>query len=166
LQKKKTTQQAGAIVQEELSEADVIIAVKEVPTDLLIPGKTYMFFSHTIKAQENNMSMLDDILRKVSFVLFVFFSFVCFLAFFFFFPLSSSFSPFFFSQKIRLIDYELITDQNNRRLVRFGKFAGYAGMIDTMHGLGDRLLALGHSTPFLVGFSDSPLSFSFSSFVG
>lgn len=26
----------------------------------------------------------------------------------------------------------------------------YAGMIDTMHALGDRLLGLGHSTPFLV----------------
>jgi hypothetical protein len=31
------------------------------------------------------------------------------------------------------------------RLVKFGKFAGYAGMIDMLHGLGDRLLARGFS---------------------
>lgn len=32
----------------------------------------------------------------------------------------------------------------------FGKWAGYAGTIDILHGLGLRLLALGHHTPFLV----------------
>lgn len=31
----------------------------------------------------------------------------------------------------------------------FGKWAGYAGFIDILHGLGLRLLALGHHTPFL-----------------
>lgn len=54
------------------------------------------------------------------------------------------------AQRIRLIDYECITDKDGKRLVRFGQFAGYAGMADTLHALGDRLLALGHSTPFLV----------------
>lgn len=51
---------------EDLSEADLILAVKEVPSNLLVPNKTYMFFSHTIKAQQHNMPMLDDILQKVN----------------------------------------------------------------------------------------------------
>eukprot|EP00824_Muranothrix_gubernata_P000055 TRINITY_DN1003_c0_g1_i1.p1 TRINITY_DN1003_c0_g1~~TRINITY_DN1003_c0_g1_i1.p1 ORF type:complete len:816 (-),score=188.08 TRINITY_DN1003_c0_g1_i1:154-2601(-) len=50
---------------------------------------------------------------------------------------------------IRLMDYERITDEKNRRLVKFGKFAGLAGMIDCCRTIGDRLLSLGFSTPFL-----------------
>ena len=53
-------------------------------------------------------------------------------------------------QKIRLVDYEKIVDENNRRLVAFGKYAGVAGMINILHGIGLRLLALGHHTPFMV----------------
>jgi alpha-aminoadipic semialdehyde synthase len=53
-----------------------------------------------------------------------------------------------------LIDYEKITDGSGQRLVRFGRFAGYAGMVDTLHAIGDRWLALGYSTPFLhLGYS-------------
>lgn len=44
----------------------MIFGVKQTPVDLLIPNKTYCFFSHTIKAQEANMPMLDAILAKVS----------------------------------------------------------------------------------------------------
>lgn len=52
------------------------------------------------------------------------------------------------------MDYERIVEAEGNRLVKFGKFAGYAGMIDMFHGLGDRLLAMGFSTPFLhVGFT-------------
>lgn len=54
------------MVQEDISEASVIFGVKQTPIDLLIPNKTYCFFSHTIKAQEANMPMLDAILAKVS----------------------------------------------------------------------------------------------------
>jgi hypothetical protein len=62
-------------------------------------------------------------------------------------------------KKIRLLDYELLTDENYRRLVAFGRFAGYAGMIDGMHGLGKRLLSQGYGTPFLVGYvSNSRIS--------
>ena len=51
--------------------------------------------------------------------------------------------------KITLLDYEKITDAQNRRLVFFGKFAGIAGMIDTLHGLGQRLQQqMGITTPF------------------
>lgn len=57
---------AGAQIQEDISDASVIFGVKQVPIDALIPGKTYCFFSHTIKAQESNMPLLDAILEKVS----------------------------------------------------------------------------------------------------
>lgn len=42
---------AGAMIREDISDASVIFGVKQVPIDALIPGKTYCFFSHTIKAQ-------------------------------------------------------------------------------------------------------------------
>ena len=56
---------AGATVIEDMSEAPVILGVKQVPIDMLQPEKTYVFFSHTIKAQEDNMALLDAILEKV-----------------------------------------------------------------------------------------------------
>lgn len=41
-------------------------------------------------------------------------------------------------------------DEKGQRVVAFGKYAGKAGMINILHGLGLRLLALGHHTPFMV----------------
>lgn len=56
---------AGAIIQEDIGEAPVIVGVKQIPIDFLLPNKTYCFFSHTIKAQEANMPLLDAMLEKV-----------------------------------------------------------------------------------------------------
>lgn len=56
---------AGATIQEDISEASVVFGVKQVPVELLLPDKTYCMFSHTIKAQESNMGLLDAILQKV-----------------------------------------------------------------------------------------------------
>ena len=47
-----------------------------------------------------------------------------------------------------LIDYEKITDENGRRLIFFGNFAGLAGMIDTLWTLGQRLSFQGIDNPF------------------
>lgn len=41
-------------------------------------------------------------------------------------------------------------DEKGNRVVAFGKYAGVAGMVNILHGLGLRLLALGHHTPFMV----------------
>jgi alpha-aminoadipic semialdehyde synthase len=49
-----------------------------------------------------------------------------------------------------LIDYEKLMDEHGQRVVAFGKYAGLAGMVNILHGLGLRLLALGHHTPFMV----------------
>uniref|UniRef100_A0A4W6DSP3 Aminoadipate-semialdehyde synthase n=1 Tax=Lates calcarifer TaxID=8187 RepID=A0A4W6DSP3_LATCA len=106
---------AGAVIQEDISEASLIIGVKRPPEEKVISRKTYAFFSHTIKAQEANMGLLDDLLKK----------------------------------EVRLIDYEKMVDANGYRIVAFGQWAGVAGMINILHGLGLRFLALGHHTPFM-----------------
>jgi len=111
-------EKAGAVLTEDLNDASVIFGVKQVPINDLLPERTYVFFSHTIKAQPENMQLLDALLEK----------------------------------NIRLIDYECITAGGNRaapRLVAFGEYAGKAGMIDTFRGLGERMLAMGYSSPFL-----------------
>ncbi|KAK5621415.1 hypothetical protein CRENBAI_007638 [Crenichthys baileyi] len=111
----KLYMKAGAVIQEDISEASLIIGVKRPPEEKVIPRKTYAFFSHTIKAQEANMGLLDDLLKK----------------------------------EVRLIDYEKMVDANGYRIVAFGQWAGVAGMINILHGLGLRFLALGHHTPFM-----------------
>ncbi len=51
-----------AVVDEDLGSAKTIFAVKEIPTRLLSAGKTYIFFSHTIKGQHYNMDMLRQLM--------------------------------------------------------------------------------------------------------
>ncbi len=50
--------------------------------------------------------------------------------------------------KCSLIDYEKVTDDQGKRLIFFGKFAGLAGMINSLWSLGERLRQYGISTPF------------------
>ncbi|MBN1180043.1 MAG: hypothetical protein JXD18_12595 [Anaerolineae bacterium] len=47
-----------------------------------------------------------------------------------------------------LIDYEKVTDANGRRLIFFGRQAGWAGMLDSLWALGQRLEWEGLPTPF------------------
>ena len=54
----------GIPLSEDLSHCDVLMGVKEVPIDMLIPGKKYFFFSHTIKEQPYNRKLLKAILEK------------------------------------------------------------------------------------------------------
>ncbi len=104
---------AGAAVLDDISEADVVLAIKEIPIELLEAGKTYLFFSHTIKGQPHNMPLLKRLLEL----------------------------------NCQLIDYERVIDGQNRRLIFFGEHAGLAGMIDTLHVLGQRLAWEGIDTP-------------------
>lgn len=46
------------------AEADYYFGIKEVPIGQLIPGKTYFFFSHTIKKQPHNRILLQAVLEK------------------------------------------------------------------------------------------------------
>ncbi|MFS4457475.1 NAD(P)-dependent oxidoreductase [Maribacter sp. 2304DJ31-5] len=47
-----------------MEDCDVLLGVKEVPVDALIPNKKYFFFSHTIKKQPYNRDLLRAILKK------------------------------------------------------------------------------------------------------
>ena len=83
----------GTELVDSLEHCDLIIGVKEVNLEDLIPNKSYMFFSHTFKKQSYNRVLLQEILKK----------------------------------KIRLIDYEVIKDKRNVRLIGFGRYAGIVG---------------------------------------
>ena len=106
--------QAGAIVSAELADCPVIMGVKEIPPQKLLPKHTYIYFSHTIKGQRANMPGLKRLMEL----------------------------------GCNLIDYERIVDDRNCRLVAFGRFAGLAGMIDTLWALGQRLREEGIDSPF------------------
>lgn len=54
----------GLPLAEDMSHCDILMGVKEVPVDMLIPGKKYMFFSHTIKKQPHNKKLLQEIIKK------------------------------------------------------------------------------------------------------
>ena len=54
---------AGLRLHEDLSSCDVLIGVKEVNVEDLIPSKTYLFFSHTHKLQPYNASLLAGVLE-------------------------------------------------------------------------------------------------------
>ncbi|XP_023531703.1 alpha-aminoadipic semialdehyde synthase-like isoform X1 [Cucurbita pepo subsp. pepo] len=105
----------GCEISEDLSECGLILGVKQPKVEMILPDRAYAFFSHTHKAQKENMPLLDKIL----------------------------------SEKASLFDYELIVGDHGKRLLAFGKYAGRAGFIDILHGLGQRYLSLGISTPFL-----------------
>ncbi len=92
----------GIQVQEDLSECDILMGVKEVNISDLIPNKKYLFFSHTIKKQPYNRNLLRAILEK----------------------------------KIQMIDYEVLKDKNNKRLIGFGRYAGIVGAYNGLLGIG------------------------------
>ncbi len=54
----------GVTVADEMNACEVLLGVKEVPIDDLIPNKKYFFFSHTIKKQPYNRDLLRAILEK------------------------------------------------------------------------------------------------------
>jgi len=94
----------GVEVVDFANDSDLLIGIKEVPVDKLVPGKTYMFFSHTHKKQSQNRKLLQAILAK----------------------------------RITLIDFELITDEHNARLIGFGRWAGIVGAHHALIMLGER----------------------------
>jgi alpha-aminoadipic semialdehyde synthase len=105
---------SNAMINEDLSKCKVVFAVKEIPINLFRLGKTYVFFSHTIKGQKYNMPMLKKMMDL----------------------------------KCNLIDYEKITDDKGFRIVFFGRYAGLAGMIDTLWSYGNRMKLKNIKTPF------------------
>ena len=86
-------------------------------------------FSHTAKGQEYNMPLLARFV-----------------------------APSWASDQIkqhfpRLMDYELLTDNNGKRTVGFGWFAGVAGVLESLAAMAQHHLELGIASPFLVSSS-------------
>lgn len=54
----------GVPLKEDLSDCHVLMGVKEVPIEKLIPGKRYFFFSHTIKKQPHNKKLMHALIKK------------------------------------------------------------------------------------------------------
>ncbi len=84
---------AGITLADDMTDRDILIGVKEVPIDAIIPNKTYLCFSHTHKKQLYNRPLLQAFLEK----------------------------------KVKLIDYETLTDAKGKRVIAFGRFAGLVG---------------------------------------
>jgi len=106
---------AGAKIARDLKRCPIIFGVKEIPIQTLEPNKTYIFFSHVIKGQKQNMPMLKKMMEL----------------------------------KCNLIDYEKVVDEQNKRLIFFGKYAGLAGMINSFWALGLRLKYYGYESKLL-----------------
>lgn len=104
---------AGAELGADLSPCRVVLGVKEIPPERVLPDTTFLIFPHVTKGQAANMPMLRRLMDS----------------------------------RCTLIDYELIRDYRDRRLIFFGRHAGYAGMIDTLRALGERLAWEGFATP-------------------
>jgi alpha-aminoadipic semialdehyde synthase len=104
---------AGARLTGNISDAEIVVGVKEIPLESFQPGTAYLFFSHVIKGQPYNMPMLAKIMER----------------------------------GCTLIDYETICNEEGQRLIFFGRYAGLAGMIDTLWALGQRLRREGIATP-------------------
>ncbi len=83
----------GVQVVDDISFCDILMGVKEIPVEKVIPNKIYLFFSHTIKMQPYNRNLLKKIVNS----------------------------------NITLVDYELLSDANNDRIIGFGRYAGLVG---------------------------------------
>jgi saccharopine dehydrogenase (NAD+, L-lysine forming) len=54
----------NVVLKEDISDCDILFGIKEVPINDLIPGKTYFFFSHTLKKQPYNKKLLQEVLKR------------------------------------------------------------------------------------------------------
>lgn len=56
--------QAGIELSDDMSDCDILVGIKEVPVNMLIPDKTYLFFSHTKKKQLYNKNLMHALVDK------------------------------------------------------------------------------------------------------
>ncbi len=56
--------QAGITVTEDLSPCDLLLGIKEVPLNMLLQGKKYLFFSHTKKKQAYNQPLMHAMMDQ------------------------------------------------------------------------------------------------------
>ena len=56
-------EQQGVPLQEDLADRELLLGIKEVPVDRLLPGKTYCNFAHVAKFQPYNQGLLRELLK-------------------------------------------------------------------------------------------------------
>ena len=49
-----------------MAAGDIILGIKEIPVEKILDNKTYVFFSHTVKGQKDNMPLLQRIIDSGS----------------------------------------------------------------------------------------------------
>ena len=104
---------AGAKLDEDITNSNIIFGIKEIDISKIIEGKTYLFFSHTSKVPNNNFQNSQDsaiiykknLLREI------------------------------LKKNVTLIDYENIRDKSKEayRYLGFGRFAGIVGCYNTLN---------------------------------
>lgn len=94
----------GITLVDNVGDCDILFGIKEVPKDELLSGKTYVFFSHTIKKQPHNQKLIQKVIEN----------------------------------KIKLIDYECMTNEKGFRLLGFGKYAGIVGTYNGLRMIGKK----------------------------
>ncbi|CAN5894429.1 NAD(P)-dependent oxidoreductase [soil metagenome] len=62
----KEYEMAGVETKDNVDECDILMGIKEVPVEMLVEGKKYLFFSHTKKLQPYNQKLLKAIIAKKS----------------------------------------------------------------------------------------------------
>lgn len=55
---------AGIHLKEDLTDCDILMGIKEVPVEFLLPGKTYFIFSHTKKLQPHNRKLIRAVIKN------------------------------------------------------------------------------------------------------
>jgi len=55
---------AGVELSDTLDACDLLLGIKEVPAGALLPGKTYLFFSHTRKQQPYNRALMQAMVQQ------------------------------------------------------------------------------------------------------
>ena len=104
---------AGAKLDEDITNSNIIFGIKEIDISKIIEDKTYLFFSHTSKVPNGNFQNSQDpaiiykkkLLREV------------------------------LKKNVTLIDYENIRDESKEayRYLGFGRFAGIVGCYNTLN---------------------------------
>ncbi|KAG8924983.1 hypothetical protein FRC02_010062 [Tulasnella sp. 418] len=119
---------AGAKIHPTLHPANILVGIKEIPIPELDGGllssvdgrpRTHVMFSHTAKGQLYNMPLLSRFVGETE------------------------------TDGPQLVDYELLTGEDGKRVVGFGWFAGAAGVIEGLTASAHDFLSLGISSPFL-----------------
>ena len=60
----KEYERAGVEVTEHLDDCTLLLGIKEVPVNMLLEGKRYLFFSHTKKLQPGNQKLFKALIDK------------------------------------------------------------------------------------------------------